>query len=102
MSALRDMAGFVAAAVPGDLVVEMRAGGEAAVFTLDARATRALADLLAAHPDPDDHGRCPSCSAPLDRDLHCAACGHVDGIFGQALAAHAEAVRRRHTDGGGA
>jgi len=102
VSALRDMARFVAAAGPAGLTAEMRAGGEVATFTLDARQARALADLLAAYRDPDDHGRCPSCGAPLDRDLHCAACGHVDGIFGQALAAHAEAVRRRPTDGGGA
>ena len=97
MSAVRDMARFVAAATagPAGLTVELRAGGETATFALDAGQARALADLLAAYRDPDDHGRCPSCGAPLDRDLHCVACGHVDGVFGQALAAHAESVRRR-------
>jgi hypothetical protein len=137
MSAIRDMARFVAAAAAGPrrsaaahdqdaaagaaaprrsaaghdrdaaagsvgLTVDMRAAGDAATFTLDAPAVRALADLLAAYRYPDDHGRCPSCGAPLDRDLHCTACGHVDGIFGQALAAHAESVHRRHTAEGGA
>jgi hypothetical protein len=127
MSAIRDMARFVAAAAAdprpsaaagprpssaghdrdaaagaAGLTVDMRAGGEAATFTLDAPAVRALADLLAAYRDPDDHGRCPSCGAPIDRDLHCVACGHVDGIFGQALAAHAESVRRRHAAEGDA
>jgi hypothetical protein len=94
------MARFVAAATggPRGLSVELRAGGETATFALDAAQARALADLLAAYRDPDDHGRCRSCGAALDRDLHCVACGHVDGVFGQALAAHADSVRRRGSD----
>ena len=99
MSAIRDMARFAAASGAGGLVVEMRAGDDTATFTLDPAAARALADLLAAYRDPDDHGACSSCAGPLDHDLRCTACGRVDGIFGQALAAHAEGVRRR--EGGG-
>jgi hypothetical protein len=90
-----DLARFAAGARGGLTVTMTGDGGEAATFVLDAAAARALADLLAAHHDPDDHGACAACGGALDRDLYCAACGRVDGIFGQALAAHAEAVRRR-------
>lgn len=71
-----DLARFAAAARDGLTVSMTTPDGRAATVTLDPAGTRALADLLAAWRDPDDVDPYP-------------------GIFGETLAAHAEAVRRR-------
>ena len=92
MSAVRDMARFVSGAGPAGLAAgggDAR-GGEDATFTLDPAEARALADLLAAYRDPDDHGGARPWRALSTTTCGCTACGRVDGIFGQALAVHAE------------
>lgn len=82
---------------PDEAVVslEMRVGRARGSFRLTARATRALTEMLVGYLDPDDCGSCANCGKPLNRDLYCVGCGHLDGIFGQALAHHAADVLRR-------
>jgi hypothetical protein len=84
---------------PGDPVLRLEVGSGPArrTYALSPRAARAFAAALSAWRDPDDAGDCRSCGGPLDRDLHCPACGRVDGVFGEALAAFA---RRRSAEGG--
>ena len=79
--------------------LEMRVGRSRGSFELTERAARAMAELLMRHVDPDDVGACANCGARLDRSMHCRACGHVDGIFGQTIGQHAADVRRREEPG---
>lgn len=80
---------------PPTTVVELRSGRFRGRFTLTDRAAAALASALANWTDPDDGGRCAHCRGHLGPDLRCRACGHLDGIFGAAVAAHAARVAGR-------
>jgi hypothetical protein len=75
--------------------VELRHGRARTTVALTEHTARALVEALERYTDPADRGGCPNCGARLDRDLHCAACGHVDGIFGQTPAHHVDEIRRR-------
>jgi hypothetical protein len=79
--------------------VDLRFGRSRTTVELTERAARALCEALERYTDPDDNGTCPNCGARVDRDLHCAACGHVGGIFGQTLVHHVDEVGRRDRDG---
>jgi hypothetical protein len=70
--------------------IEVRVGRTRGTFELTDRAARALTEVLLRYTDPDDHGACPHCGRPLGRDLYCADCGHIDGIFGATMAAMVE------------
>jgi len=96
---------FLAAIAPYDpdpdrpvAVVEVRVGHGRTAFPLTDRAAGALTQLLVRYTDPDDCGRCTRCAARLDASMRCRACGHVDGIFGAAVAGHATGVAQRHAD----
>jgi hypothetical protein len=95
---------FVARIAPYDpdpdrpvLSVELRFGDSVGTFALTERATRALYEAIERYTDPDDTGTCPNCGTRVDRDLHCPACHHVGGIFGQTLAHQLNDAR--HGDG---
>lgn len=75
--------------------LHIQVGRSRGTFQLTARTAHALTEALARYVDPDDSGTCSNCGKPLNKDLHCVGCGHLDGIFGQTLAHHAADVVRR-------
>jgi hypothetical protein len=79
--------------------VRLTAGGAETVIPLTTYTARALAEALHRYHDPADNGACGRCGGQLDSDLYCAACGHVEGIFGQLVS---EALYRSRTESGAA